>query len=62
MPNGSEDLQLLRLIKAFQKITDQDARRRFVLHVEEQLEQQQARQREHRTDISLANGPTGVQP
>jgi hypothetical protein len=43
MPSCVEDLQMLRLIKAFQKLTDQDARRTVVLYVEEQLEKQQAR-------------------
>jgi hypothetical protein len=43
MPNGSEDLQILRLIKAFQKLTDQDVRRMVVRFVEEQVEKQTAK-------------------
>ncbi|MDA9508940.1 hypothetical protein XI09_30765 [Bradyrhizobium sp. CCBAU 11386] len=43
MSKGVEDLQILRLIKAFQKITDQDARRLIILFVEEQLQKQQAK-------------------
>jgi hypothetical protein len=39
MPSCIEDLQMLRLIKAFEKITDQDFRRMALLCVEEQLEQ-----------------------
>ncbi|MHC2578732.1 hypothetical protein ACVI1J_008972 [Bradyrhizobium diazoefficiens] len=42
MSKGVEDLQILRLIKAFQKITDQDARRLIILFVEEQLQKQQS--------------------
>ena len=38
MSNGVEDLQMLRLIKAFQKIADPDLRRMIVLLVEEQAE------------------------
>ena len=42
MPNV-DDLQMLRLIKAFQKISDQDVRRLIVLFAEEQLEKLQAK-------------------
>lgn len=45
MSHGVEDLQMLRLIKAFQKITDQDARRLVVSFIE-QLEKQQAEDRQ----------------
>ncbi|MET4279925.1 MULTISPECIES: hypothetical protein [unclassified Bradyrhizobium] len=38
MTNAVEDLQMLRLITAFQKITDKDARRLILMFVEEQLE------------------------
>lgn len=40
MPNGSEDLQILRLIKAFQKLADHEVRRMVVKFVEEQVEKQ----------------------
>lgn len=43
MSKGVEDLQILRLIRAFQKITDQDARRLIILCAEEQLQKQQAK-------------------
>jgi hypothetical protein len=43
MPNGVEDLQILRLIKAFRKLTDQEARRRVVLYVEQQVLQQKTK-------------------
>lgn len=43
MTNGTEDLQILRLIKTFQKITDQDVRRLIILFVEEQLQKQEAK-------------------
>jgi hypothetical protein len=49
MPNGSEDLQLLRLIKAFQKITNQDTRRSIVLNAETALEHEQSQQKGRRT-------------
>lgn len=38
MTKAVEDLQMLRLITAFQKITDKDARRLILMFVEEQLE------------------------
>jgi len=43
MVNGVEDLQILRLVKAFQKLTDQDTRRQVVRYVEEVLEKQTAK-------------------
>ena len=43
MPNGVEDLQILRLIKAFRKITDPDVRRMVVLFAEKQLKKQEAK-------------------
>ncbi|TYL83903.1 hypothetical protein FXB40_45725 [Bradyrhizobium rifense] len=43
MANGVEDLQILRLIRAFQKLTDKDARRMIVRYVEEQVERQMAK-------------------
>jgi hypothetical protein len=43
MVNGVEDLQILRLIRAFQKLTDQDTRRVIVRYVEEQVEKQMAK-------------------
>lgn len=46
MSKGVEDLQMLRLIKAFQNITDKDARRRVLMFVEELLEKQQAQSRQ----------------
>ncbi|MCK1377453.1 hypothetical protein IVB33_03090 [Bradyrhizobium sp. 24] len=48
MPQGVEDLQMLRLITAFQKIADKDARRLVLMFVEEQLEKQQAQSRQKR--------------
>ncbi len=35
MPKGVEDLEMLRLIKAFQKIKNQGTRRALVLLIEE---------------------------
>ncbi|MCK1504350.1 MULTISPECIES: hypothetical protein [unclassified Bradyrhizobium] len=46
MSQGVEDLQMLRLITAFQKIADKDARRLVLMFVEEQLEKQQAQSRQ----------------
>lgn len=51
MSNSVEDLQMLRLIKAFQKISDRDARRMVVQYVEEQLDKLQAKSQQK-------NGPT----
>lgn len=48
MSKSVEDLQMLRLIKAFQKISDQDARRMVVQYVEEQLDKLQAKSRQKR--------------
>ncbi|UPK32137.1 hypothetical protein IVB18_27995 [Bradyrhizobium sp. 186] len=42
MSNSTEDLQMLRLIRAFQKLADQDTRRMVLLYVEEQVQKQQA--------------------
>ncbi|MGY3355006.1 hypothetical protein ACVWZK_001669 [Bradyrhizobium sp. GM0.4] len=36
MSNNIDDLQMLRLIKAFQRVKDAKARRAIILHVEEQ--------------------------
>lgn len=46
MSNSVEDLQMLRLIKAFQKMSDQDARRMIALYVEEQVEMQLVKSRQ----------------
>jgi hypothetical protein len=43
MNKSVDDLQMLRLIKAFQKLSDQDTRRMVVLFVEEQLEKAKAK-------------------
>ncbi|UWU66215.1 hypothetical protein [Bradyrhizobium sp. NC92] len=43
MSNRIEDLEMLRLLKAFQKITDPDTRRMILLYVEEQMEKREAR-------------------
>ncbi|EHR01360.1 hypothetical protein [Bradyrhizobium sp. WSM471] len=45
MTQPVEDLQMLRLIKAFQNITDRDTRRLVLLFVEEQLDKQLAQSR-----------------
>lgn len=41
MSNNVEDLQMLRLIKAFQKIRNDDMRRKIIALVEEHVEQEQ---------------------
>jgi hypothetical protein len=48
MSNVVEDLQMLRLIKAFQKVADPDARRMIVVFVEEQAQKQGGKKREDR--------------
>jgi hypothetical protein len=42
MAKGTEDLQMLRLIRAFQKLIEPDRRRMVLLYVEEQVHKQQA--------------------
>jgi hypothetical protein len=42
MSNSVEDSQMLRLIRAFQKLTDQGTRRTVLLYVEEQVQKQPA--------------------
>jgi hypothetical protein len=51
MPNNIQDLQMLRLIKAFNKITDEGTRRMIVLFVEEQVQKQGAK-KDDETDLS----------
>lgn len=41
MSKSVDDLQMLRLIKTFQKLTDPEVRRMVVLFAEEQLRKQQ---------------------
>ncbi len=41
MSNSVEDLQMLRLIRAFQKLTDQGTRRTVLLYVEDHVQKQQ---------------------
>ncbi|MGY3080290.1 hypothetical protein ACVWZZ_006698 [Bradyrhizobium sp. LM6.10] len=52
MANGTEDLQMLRLMRAFQKLTDQDTRRKVLLYAEEQVHQQQTGARVEHTPAS----------
>lgn len=54
MSNSVEDLQMLRLIKAFQKISDHDARRTVVLYVEEQVERLQSEARKNSGERSTS--------
>ncbi|WP_162848628.1 hypothetical protein [Bradyrhizobium symbiodeficiens] len=54
MSNSVEDLQMLRLIKAFQKISDHDARRTVVLYVEEQVERLQREARKNSGERSTS--------
>ncbi|MGY4365263.1 hypothetical protein ACVW1A_001328 [Bradyrhizobium sp. LB1.3] len=44
MSKATDDLQMLRLIKAFQRIVDRDTRRTVVLYVEEQAQKQESQQ------------------
>ncbi|MGY4470692.1 hypothetical protein ACVWWK_006401 [Bradyrhizobium sp. LB9.1b] len=43
MSNSVEDLQMLRLIRAFQKLTDQGTRRMVLLYVEDQVSEAASR-------------------
>ena len=43
MPTNIEDLQMLRLIKAFQNVKDEGARRMILVFVEEQVENGKAK-------------------
>ena len=45
MSNRVEDVQMLRLAKAFYKIKSPDVRRSVVLYVEEQLEKEEREER-----------------
>jgi hypothetical protein len=61
MANGVEDLQMLRLIRAFLKLTDQGTRRTVVLYAEEQVQKQQAEAtvaRSTRSSPDTGNGTT----
>jgi hypothetical protein len=51
MSKGVEDIQMLRLIRAFQKLTDRETRRSVVLYVEEQLQRQEAGLAEHSSKL-----------
>jgi hypothetical protein len=59
MANGVEDLQMLRLIRAFQKLTDQGTRRTVVLYVEEQVQKQQAEATVERSTRSSSGTGSG---
>lgn len=50
MSDGIEELQILRLLRAFQQITDPDARRLVLMFVQQQLEKQQAGEKPGRTE------------
>lgn len=43
IPNNIEDLQMLRLIKAFQNVKDEATRRMILMFVEEQVENEKAK-------------------
>ncbi|TFW55795.1 hypothetical protein CT676_38475 [Bradyrhizobium sp. MOS001] len=53
MPSCIEDLQMLRLIKAFEKITDQDSRRMVLQYVEELLEKERTKVQQIPSDFGL---------
>jgi hypothetical protein len=40
MSKGVEDLQMLRLIRAFQKVKDEEARRKILLYVEAEAQRE----------------------
>jgi hypothetical protein len=56
MAKGIEDLQMLRLIRAFQKLTDPDTRRMMLLYVEEQVHKPQAGVSVEHTSASECTG------
>ena len=56
MAKGIEDLQMLRLIRAFQKLTDPDTRRMMLLYVEEQVQKPQAGVSVEHTSASECTG------
>jgi hypothetical protein len=62
MSKGIEDLQMLRLIRAFQKLIDPDTRRMVLLYVEEQIHKQQAGAAVEHTSASecIGKSPPGV--
>lgn len=57
MPNAIDDLQMLRLIKAFHKVRDADARRRIVSFAEEQVKKRRTRRV---TATCSVGGPNAV--
>jgi hypothetical protein len=50
MSNDVEDLQMLRMIKAFQRVKDEDTRRMILLFVEEQAKKENAKKNEPDAD------------
>jgi hypothetical protein len=60
MANGVEDLQMLRLIRAFLKLTDQGTRRKVVLYAEEQVQKQQAEATVERSTRSSPDTGSGT--
>lgn len=42
MPNAIDDLQMLRLIKAFQRVKDREVRRKILLYIEEEARREEA--------------------
>lgn len=42
MPNATDDLQTLRLIKAFQRVKDEATRRKILVYVEEEARRDEA--------------------
>jgi hypothetical protein len=62
MAKGTEDLQMLRLIRAFQKLLDPDTRRMVLLYVEEQVHKQHTGAVVEHTPASECSGksPRGV--
>ena len=62
MAKGTDDLQMLRLIRAFQKLIDPDTRRMVLLYVEEQVHKQQTGAVVEHTPASECTGksPSGV--
>ncbi|WP_201724145.1 hypothetical protein [Bradyrhizobium centrolobii] len=43
MSNSVEDLEMLRLIKAFQKVRDKDARRMILRYLEDQVRKEETK-------------------
>jgi len=60
MAKGIDDLQMLRLIRAFQKLIDPETRRMVLLYVEEQVHKQRTSAVDTPASECTGKSPPGV--